>query len=156
MKLDPYVPPGTPLEPEVVMAMLDLSALKRGETHLELGAGDGKFVVEASKRGAKSTGYEIDAVLAKKAQDAGINVVLADCFNVDVSRADVVTFWFTVEPGTSLLMAKLRNEMKRGARLVCLYNSVGTGKARVAATASAWEPSQTVVVLGNTILLYRA
>lgn len=115
MKLDKF----EPSQSEVVKAMFDLSEIKAGEKHIELGSGNGQFVVEAIKRGAESIGYEIVKKLADESiKKHGINVINKDCFEVDVSQADVITCWFTLLPETRLLMDKLHNEMKTGARLV--------------------------------------
>lgn len=115
MKLDNFEPASL----EMMRAMFDLADLKAGEKHIELGSGDGRFVVEALKRGAKSVGYEIDRKLARNSiREHGINVVNENCFEADVSQADVITCWFTLLPETRLLMDKLHKEMKKGARLV--------------------------------------
>ena len=84
--------------------MLNLSELKPGELHVDLGCGDGRFVLEAIKRGAKSYGVEIDRELAEKVVEYyGINVRTGDVFDADVSQVDVVTFWFE-EPTASRLL----------------------------------------------------
>jgi SAM-dependent methyltransferase len=56
----PYVPT---LGKQVETA-LDLVDLKRGETLLELGCGDGKVLVAAAKRGWNVVGYELNPLLA--------------------------------------------------------------------------------------------
>jgi hypothetical protein len=55
----PYLPT---LGPQVAVA-LDLAALKRGDTLIELGCGDGKVLVAAAKRGLNVVGYEINPLL---------------------------------------------------------------------------------------------
>lgn len=111
-----------PLSPIVRDAMLDLARIRPGDKHIDLGSGNGQFVVEATKRGAESIGYEIDPVLAEQSRQLGITVITDDVFNADVSQADVVTCWFSKLPETIALMDKLHREMKVGARLVkCAY-----------------------------------
>ncbi len=44
-------------------AALELLKLERGQTVLDLGSGDGNFLLVAAKRGIKSVGYEINPVL---------------------------------------------------------------------------------------------
>jgi SAM-dependent methyltransferase len=56
----PYVPT---LEPQV-NAALELLNLKKGQTLLELGCGDGKVLVAAAERGYKVVGYELNPLLA--------------------------------------------------------------------------------------------
>src|SRR3990172_629075 len=107
-----------PSTPEIVEAMFDLSEIKSGEKHIELGSGDGRYVVEGIKRGAESVGYEIDIGLAMDSKKLGINIINKDCFEADITQADVITCWFTKLPETKLLMDKIHKEMKKNARLV--------------------------------------
>jgi predicted RNA methylase len=106
------------LNKESMFAMFDMANLQPGEKHVDLGCGEGQFMMEAIKRGATSIGYEIDPALARVAVKNKLNVITGDCFDADVSQADVVTCWFTKLPETQLLMDKLYAEMKPGARFV--------------------------------------
>lgn len=56
----PFVPT---LRPQIAAA-LDLLALRRGDTLLELGCGDGRVLVAAAERGIKCIGYELNPILA--------------------------------------------------------------------------------------------
>jgi SAM-dependent methyltransferase len=56
----PYLPT---LQPQVETA-LDMLDLKKGDTLLELGCGDGRVLVAAAKRGWKVVGYELNPLLA--------------------------------------------------------------------------------------------
>lgn len=125
----------------IVEAMFDLANLQPGEVHIDLGSGDGRFVEEALLRGAKSTGYEINKALAdESAARLGRNrIINNDCFNADVSRADVVTCYFSILPDTKLLMDKLYKEMKVGARLV-----------KQAYTPHTWKPERDPSLPGRT------
>lgn len=55
----PYLPT---LTPQMHLA-LDMLKLKKGETLLELGCGDGKVLVAAAKRGLNVVGYELNPLL---------------------------------------------------------------------------------------------
>lgn len=56
----PYLPTLTPQ----VQAALKLAGLKRGDTLLELGCGDGKVLLAAARRGYNVVGYELNPILA--------------------------------------------------------------------------------------------
>lgn len=117
-------------KPEVVDAMLSLGKIRSNIKHIDLGSGDGQIVNTAIQLGATSYGIEIDPILAQQSIDNyGITVLNEDCFNSDVSKADVITCWFSLLPGTIDLMEKLKSEMKRGAILI-----------KQAYTPSSWEP----------------
>ena len=50
-----------PTDPVTMRRLLTLSEIKPGETLIDLGCGDGRFVVAAAKEfGARATGFEID------------------------------------------------------------------------------------------------
>ncbi len=55
----PYLPT---LKPQIAAA-LSLAELKKGQTMLELGCGDGRVMVAAAEQGIKSVGYEINPFL---------------------------------------------------------------------------------------------
>lgn len=119
-----------PTYPEVLDAMLRLGRTRAGLKHIDLGSGDGQIVKAAQDMGFNSYGIEIDPVLAQQSRDQyGITVLNEDCFNSDVSQADVITCWFSLLPGTDQLMEKLKAEMKKGAVLI-----------KQAYTPSSWEP----------------
>ncbi|MEI9913557.1 MAG: hypothetical protein WDN66_00885 [Candidatus Saccharibacteria bacterium] len=46
-----------------VNAALDLVDLRKGQTLIELGSGDGRVLIAAAKRGINSVGYEINPIL---------------------------------------------------------------------------------------------
>jgi SAM-dependent methyltransferase len=56
----PYVPS---LKPQIEVG-LDMLNLKKGQTMLELGCGDGRVLRAAAKRGWRAVGYEINPLLA--------------------------------------------------------------------------------------------
>lgn len=106
--------------------MLELGELRPGQTHFDLGSGDGRLVVAAARDfGARSVGYEIDERLVAESRAAiralGLNdratIENGDLFEADFGRADLIT--------TYLLPVMLRElrplleaKMKPGARLV--------------------------------------
>ena len=155
-----YLDSWMPLEAEVMNAMLDLADVGPGDKFIDLGCGDGQFVAAAALRGAASSGIEIDQVLIDGA--IGIaNIEQGDVFDADVSKKTVVSFWFTDEKNTPLLMDKLYAEMKKGAKLVVLYDSrmqwrdgVFVPEESYGIIPHAWQPTQSIEVLGNWIHLY--
>jgi predicted O-methyltransferase YrrM len=121
-KLAPYV--GTPLR--VMDRMLELAAIKPGETVYDLGCGDGRIVIAAALRyKAKAVGVEISPKLAEQATSAidkaGLNgrarIIQGDLLETDLSSADVVTIYLATQ-----LNAQLRPRLERylhaGARVV--------------------------------------
>ena len=148
------------VETEVMNAMLDLADVGPGDKFIDLGCGDGQFVLAAALRGAAASGIEIDPVLVTGA--IGIaNIEQGDVFDADVSKMTVVSFWFTDSKLTPLLMDKLYAEMKKGSRLVVLYDSrmqwrdgVFVPEESYGIIPHVWQPTQSVEILGNWIHLY--
>jgi len=115
----PYVP--TPML--AVEAALDLAQVKKDEIVMDLGAGDGRVVASAAKRGAEAIGYELSPfmwVIAKlNLLLHGLNgkVLLADGFNADFSKADVI-FLFLMPRSIKNLSEKLSAKTRPGTRIV--------------------------------------
>ena len=149
------------LEPEVMKAMLDLAGVGAGDKFIDLGCGDGQFLKEAKARGAQASGVEIDPSLVTSSISANLDVTQGDVFDADVSKATVITFWFTDKKLTPLLMDKLYAEMKKGSKLVCIYHSRTQWRDGVLVPEEClrevphiWQPTQSIEILGNWIHLY--
>jgi predicted RNA methylase len=106
--------------------MLQLAELKSGEVFFDLGAGDGRAVIMATKAfGARSIGIEMREDLAKRAmnviQDNGLSdratIVNGDMFKVDLSPADVVFLYLTTSANEKI-KHKMETELKKGVRIV--------------------------------------
>lgn len=151
-RLAPYVP--SPMS--VVDQMLDIASLKPGETHYDVGCGDGRLLVSAvQKYRAKSIGIEIVPSIAQTAREnlrknnmqELASVVQADVLDVDLKPADVVTIYFPTD-SNRLLQPKLERELKPGARVVSYDFSFPN-----------WKPIRTERVMlyrhKHTIYLYR-
>ena len=155
--LGPYMA----VEPEVMKAMLDLAGVGPGDKFIDLGCGDGQFLVEAKLRGAIVSGIEMDAVLVAESITKNLNVTQGDVFDADVSKITAITFWFTDKKLTPLLMDKLYAEMKKGSRLVVLYDSrmqwrdgVFVLEESYGIIPHTWQPTDRREVLGNIFHLY--
>jgi len=118
----PYVPTPEP----VVRRMLTLANVKPGELIYDLGAGDGRILSAAVKDfDAKAIGVELHEsryeAIAKRIERERLgnsaDVIQADFFNVNLSRADVVTLYLLTTVN-SMIKPKLERELKAGARVV--------------------------------------
>ena len=85
---------------EVVDVLLDILQPKTNETLYDLGCGDGRILISATKKfGCRSVGIEINkrtAELAKqKAKEANIEVTIieGDIKDQDLSDADIITMY---------------------------------------------------------------
>jgi len=90
-----------PMPEEQIEKMLDLGKVTRSDFVVDLGSGDGRTVIAAAKRGARSLGVEFDPKLVafskSKAASAGVGdkaeFVEGDLFKTDLSRATVITLF---------------------------------------------------------------
>ena len=115
-----------PTPKKIVQAMLRLASLRRGETLFDLGAGDGRVIIEAARRfGANAIGVEIDPANISRIKErltvtgTKASLIEADMFNIDLTSADVIAIYLS-ESANAKLAPKLTAELKPGTRIVSL------------------------------------
>jgi len=155
-KLAPFYP--TP--ESVVKQMLELGGLKKGETHYDLGSGDGRLVIMAAQKfGARSVGYEIDEELFQKStgriKELGLqnlaSIVKDDLMKADFGRPDLITVYL-LPSSNDKIRPLLEKAMRPGTRVVSHDFEF-----------SNWKPDKTINVEDNdegngrshTLYLYR-
>lgn len=121
LKGAPYVPSKN----DSVTRMLDLVHLKPGEKLVDLGSGDGRFLIAAAKAGATAVGYEVNPWLVLWSRyliwRAGVakqaRVVWRDFRRDTFEDYDVIILYLL--PATmALLEKKLQKEAKSTARII--------------------------------------
>lgn len=115
-----------PTPKAIVQQMLQIAQVRQGEILFDLGAGDGRILIEASRRfGAQTVGVEIDpnrvTRIKERLRATGVQakVIQADLMDVDLSSADVIAIYLSYSVN-SKLAPKLSRELKPGARIVSL------------------------------------
>lgn len=113
----PYVPTHTN-QAKLALDMLDL---KKGQIFYELGCGDGKVLIMASKKGCQVVGYELNPILylftkIRTMKYESISVKYGNFWVKDLSKADAV-FVFLLDRFMTKLDTKLSSELKSGAKL---------------------------------------
>ena len=119
----PYVP--TPMG--VVRTMLELAEAGPGDTVIDLGCGDGRFLVMAVEEFSvdRAIGYELNRHLVETAQDNihdkelddKIEVVNGNFMEADLSPASIVTLYLTTT-GNAKLKPKFIDELEDGTRII--------------------------------------
>ena len=138
-----------PTPDDLVQAMLDMAKVKAGDTHYDLGSGDGKIAIAAARRGARSVGVEYNADMVglsrRNAARAGVagqaTFVQGDIFETDFSKADVITLYLL--PTLNLRLRPTILQMKPGTRVASHQFSMGD-----------WEPDQRVTLSGRDALAW--
>lgn len=130
-----------PTPKDVVRRMLRLADVRRGEQVFDLGAGDGRILIEAVRGfGARALGVEIDPERLTRIKERLIStgteaeVIQGDFMNIDLSPADVIAIYLS-DSVNAKLAPKLRNELKVGARVVSLDYAL-----------PGWVPEREVIV----------
>jgi predicted RNA methylase len=115
-----------PTPKDIVRQMLQLASLRRGEIVFDLGAGDGRIIIEAVRRfGARAVGVEIDPERISRIRErlnatkTQAELMEANLFHVDLSSADVIAIYLS-DSANAKLAPKLKAELKVGARVVSL------------------------------------
>ena len=148
-----------PSRMEVVDAVMELLALGGDDVLVDIGSGDGRFVVAAARAGAAAVGVERQGPLVARARDnaamAGVGgraaFLHADVMTLPsvVSRATVVTMFLT-PAGFEVLIPWLETVVRPGTRIVSHTWPV-----------PGWRPRRVVVVDDASgrpwpVYLYRA
>ena len=137
-----WVPTPQPL----VERMLDMAKLTPQDFHMDLGSGDGRTVITAAKRGARSMGIEYNpdmvGLSVRKAKEAGVSdratFVEADLFQTDFSKANVLTLFLL--PSINMRLRPQILNMRPGTRIVS--NTF---------TMEDWQADETSVLGGDCI-----
>jgi hypothetical protein len=135
-----------PTPQALVEKMLDMAKLTPQDFHMDLGSGDGRTVITAAKRGARSEGIEYNpdmvALSQKNAKEAGVGdratFRKADLFETDFSKANVITLFLLPTINMKLRPAILN--MRPGTRVVS--NTF---------TMEDWQPDQTETIGGDCV-----
>lgn len=114
-----------PTPNDVVAKMLELAKVKKGDVVYDLGCGDGRIVVTAAKKyGAKGIGFDINPQRIKESLEnvrkngVGhlVEIKEEDIFEVDLSKASVITLYLLPEMNARLIPQF--DKMKPGSRIV--------------------------------------
>jgi SAM-dependent methyltransferase len=121
--------------------MLDMAKIGPNDIHLDLGSGDGRIAIAAAKRGATSTGVDIDpdriAEANENAQKAGVQdkvkFMRGNLFEMKISDATVLTMYL-LERVNLQLRPRVLDELKPGTRVVSHAFTMGEWQADERAT----------------------
>jgi hypothetical protein len=133
-----------PTPQALVEKMLDMAKLTPNDFHMDLGSGDGRTVITAAKRGARSEGIEYNpdmvALSERNAKAAGVTGKAtfrrADLFETDFSKAQVITLFLL--PSINMKLRPAILNMKPGTRIVS--NTF---------TMEDWTPDQSETIGGD-------
>lgn len=135
-----------PSRDDLMLRMLESVRITPEDLVVDLGAGDGKIAIAAAKLyGARAVGIEYNPSLAalaqRQAEQAGVSdrvqIIAADLFTQDFSKATVVTLYLLEELNFRLRPTLLA--MKPGTRVVSNTFSMGD-----------WDPDEVISVQGHT------
>ncbi len=142
-----------PTPVEAVEAMLELAEVTESDIVYDLGCGDGRVLVFASKLyRCRAVGYDIDPVcVAAATRNINANCLWdlarvdeGDVLEADFSRATVVTLYLMPDLLRELMRKGKFDTLTPGTRIVCFEKPIPGAK-----------PSRKVKVSGHTLYLYR-
>jgi tRNA A58 N-methylase Trm61 len=114
-----------PTPDEVVEKMLTLADVRPGEIVYDLGCGDGRIPIAAAKKyGVKTWGFDINPVRVKESLEnveknnvkSLVTIKLQDIFELDLSKADVITLYLL--PQLNVKLIPQLDKLKPGCRIV--------------------------------------
>lgn len=116
----PFVPTSNP----AVSVAIKLAKLKKGDTIIDLGSGDGRILFAAAKQGATAIGYEINPFLvlytnirAKLSKNNRVKAKWKNFWTSSFHEADAV-FVYLLPWKMKALEKKLIRELETGSRVV--------------------------------------
>ena len=114
-----------PTHQEVVDKMLEMADVRPGEVVYDLGCGDARIPVTAAKKfGVKTWGFDIDPDRIKESLENVaknnvknlVTIKQADIFELDLSKADVITLYLL--PQLNVKLIPQLDKLKPGCRIV--------------------------------------
>lgn len=114
-----------PTPQEVVDKMFELADVRPGEIVYDLGCGDGRIPVTAAKKfGSRAWGFDINPVrvreslenVKKNRVENLVTIKQQDIFELDLSKADVVTLYLL--PRLNVKLIPQLDKLKPGCRIV--------------------------------------
>lgn len=129
----PYVPSHR----RDVRRMFTHLKLSTKDTLVDIGSGDGIVLREASRRGAKAVGYELNPLLVlisrlMSRRDKQVEVHLANFWNVELPGSTTIVYSFAIGRDRQKLAAKIQaesNRLHQPIRLLCYGNPFKDRKA---------------------------
>ena len=103
-------------------AAFDLLKLKPGQTIIDLGCGDGRFLKAAAKRGYYGVGYELNPFMfaiswmVTRRYPGRVKIYFGDFWKADISQADAI-YVFLFDRYMKQLDEKIKAEAKPGLLL---------------------------------------
>lgn len=129
--------PWVPTRKKDIERFFELAKLQPGESLYELGCGDARLVVRASKRfGVKGVGIELSILHAAvswiraRLLRSGVKILFGDMFKADLTKADIVYF-FLMPDANDKIKVKLEKDLHSGSRVVSYVWPI-----------SGWEPDE--------------
>jgi len=109
--------PFVPSKRATADAMIRLADIKKGDIVYDLGSGNGKLLLMATRKGARAIGYEINPILVLFSNLRGAPTRWKNFWHADIRDADVI-FIYLIPWKMERLVAKIKKECKHGTIIV--------------------------------------
>jgi len=145
---------------DIVDKMLMLAKVTKEDLVYDLGCGDGRIPVAASKKyGCKSVGYDLDPARVKESLENAkknkvehlVTIEQKDIFTLDLSGADVITLY--LRPDMNKRLVPQLEKLKPGSRIVAHnFGIPGIKPDKVARFTSSFDNLEHKIYLWTTPL----
>lgn len=137
-----------PSSKQMIDVVMEFADVKKEDVFYDLGSGDGRILVEATKRGCRVVGIEHNRFLnwiAKRRtrRYKNVEIIQGDIFEVDLSRVTIIVAYLSRQVILKL-QKKIMKECKKGTKIILIDHSFED-----------WEPIKTRKVGIIPVRLYK-
>ena len=109
--------PFVPSNDATARSMIRLAQIHEGDIIYDLGSGNGKLLLMATKQGARATGFEINPLLVLLSKLRGTNTHWKNFWKADIRSADIL-FIYLLPWKMDRLAEKIKQECRKGTIIV--------------------------------------
>lgn len=118
-----------------IQTIMDFAKIKKGETVVDLGSGDGRLLIASAQKGAKAVGYELNpfliiiALIHSKLEglSSEVEVKKENLWKADLKVADVI-FVYSLKKSIKKFEDFIYKNAQKGTRVIVNTNSFPTKK----------------------------
>ena len=108
----------------MINVVIDFADIKKNDVFYDIGSGDGRILVKATKKGIKVIGIEKNRLLnwlarRKTKSFKNVKIIQGDIFKQKINDASIIVAYLS-QKVTERLQKKIEKEVKKGTRIILI------------------------------------